>query len=469
MSKKVLCIILTVTLFFTIVLSACKCKDESSNQTDAKKETSQNVTQNEKTKEAEPIVLKVAADATALSEGMFTALFEGFQNAFSNVKLETDVAKDMRDKLAPLIASGDAPDIMYSGISGMYELMEKGKMMEFSGFYESKAFDADVSVKKSLISGADEAIVYKGKKYGVPEGPGFTGVVVNDKMFKENGWKVPTNWNELLEVSKEINAKDITPVAYGAAGGENRLEACFMTMAEYEVGGDQLIDDLDNMKPGAWGSKEMIKSFEMVKELVNNKVIDKKGLGMDPPQSQVAFLQGKYAMCLSGFWFEMEMKDQMKDMELGYIAFPTNKAGSSKQSVDAWFNTWTAWNTDNAIRKEAIWNYMKYLVGYEFQKKLATEGGLTVVANKRVMEEMTTDQNASYFTKAVAKCIADPNVKAVQQKYMGWYLNSFRVPGFIDIISGVVSGDITPEQAAEKAEELAEKLRNDDTIIKQSR
>ena len=82
---------------------------------------------------------------------------------------------------------------------------------------------------------------------------------------------------------------------------------------------------------------------------------------------------------------------------------------------------------------------------------------------------MKSDPNTSYFTKAVAKCISDPNVATVQQKYQSWYANSFRIPDFLNIINNVVAGKATPEQAAGDAENLADKLRKNDSIIKQVR
>ncbi len=423
----------------------------------------------QETEDSEALELHIAADATALSGPMFDALFSGFERAFPNIRLTTEVAADMGQILSPRIAAGNAPDAMYGGIQNQAQFMEEGMFMELSDFFESKAYNADMTVAESLIGGAPSAIEFKGGKYGVPVGPGFTGLVVNETMFDEHGWQVPQSWEELMAVSEEIRAAGVVPVAYGAAGSENRLEHGFMTSAMYEVGGEDYIIDLDNMVPGVWGSEQTVEALGMLEELVDGGVIDRRGLGMDPPQSQIAFLQGQYATCVSGFWFEMEMTDQIGDLKLGYIAFPTNRDGRTDQSVNAWFNTFTAWSTDDPERKEAVWNFLKYLVGYEFQKTLATDGGLTVVANQRVMAEMADDPDTTYFNRAVAATLADPNVTAVQQKYMAWYTQTFRVPDYIDILRQVVAGDATPEEGARAAEQLAERLRNDETIIRRYR
>lgn len=416
-----------------------------------------------------PVTLKILADATALTEDMFAALFAGFEAKYPNVTLETVVERDVNTKFAVLIAGGMEPNVFYVPFN-IIPLVEEGRIMILNDLFTKPALDEEGTVGDQMISGSTEAMTYKGQAIGIPETPGFTGVVVNESMFEEHGWKIPTNWEELIAVSREITAAGITPIAYGALGLENRLEACFMTNAQYEVGGDQFLIDLDNMVPGVWGSENQVKSLQMLKDLVTNGVIDQKGLGMDCPQSQVAFLQGKYAMCLSGFWFEMEMTDQIPEgMKLGYIAFPANHEGEKQQVLNSWFNCWSAFETSDLDVREATENFLKYIVSYEFQKKLATDGKLSLVINRKVMNEMSSDPNTTYFTQAVAKCLADTNVKAVITKYTGWYFQSFRAPSYIDVLSTVVAGTATPEQAAAACEALAEKLRKDDAIVKQTR
>lgn len=468
MKRKRLSLLVAAVFMVVLVLSACGGTGTATQTTATTASTQGTTAQVSETQKAAPVQIEFSGDTTAFTSELYLNLFDGFAKAFPNITVKKDVRAKNYEVIAARVASGDIPDIIYGGLPNGYDMIKQGKIYDFNEMFDSKAFDADCTVKESLTAGSDEADVVDGKKYLVPIGPGITGLVYNVKMFTDNGWKVPASWEDLLAVSEQIKAKGITPIGYGALGGENRLESSgFISSAMYQFGGDQLLLDLDNLKPGAWSSQPVIDSLNMLKEMVDKGIIDKKGLGMDPPQSQVAFLQGKYAMVISGFWFEMEMKDQMKDMQLGFIPFPANKGGNVKQALNSWFNGLVAWKGDPA-KKEAVYDFMKYILSYEFQKKLATNGGLTLVSNKRVMEEMSQDPNVSYFTKAVAQCIANPNAKEVQQKYQFWYAPDMRTP-FIGLISDVVSGKTTPEQAAAKMEENAQKLANNSAVVKRTR
>ncbi len=473
MLKKRISIIMLAAAFTIItVLSVCgkKTENEGAAEPTVQPTTAQTAAPTaEPTPIAveEPVEIKLVADASAFSEPMFKALFDGFAKAFPNITLKTEVAQGINDKLAVYVASGDVPDIYYGGLPNLPELRAQGKIMDFNEFFGTKAYDFDGTVKDSLTTGSDEAALVEGKRWGVPVGPGFTGIVVNDKMFRDNGWKVPTNWEELQNVSKQNKAKGIIPMAFGSLGQENRMETGSMASAIYQNGGDQLVADLDNLVPGAWNSPAIVESFKMQKELIDNGIISKDGLGMDPPQSQVAFLQGKYAMVFSGFWFEMEMKDSMTpETKIGMIPFPANLDANGKQTLFSWYNSVSAWA--GTKHKEEAFEFIKYILSYQFQKTLGTKGGLTLLSNKKALAEIGEMDNISYFTKSVIKATTQENIELIDQKYMWWYPEQMRVP-LGNAIKAILNGEYTPEEAAAFMEETATKLRNDTSIKKYKR
>lgn len=190
---------------------------------------------------------------------------------------------------------------------------------------------------------------------------------------------------------------------------------------------------------------------------------------MDPMASQVAFLQGDYAMCISGFWFVAEMYDQIpEDMRLGFMAFPTNREGSLTQSNNAWWNAFCAFYSGDPVKDEAIKDVLRFFVSYEWSRWRADRGS-TNMANRRVMEEMAADPDTPYFAQQVAAVLSDPHVNNVHQAYMFWYRAQFRIPDYISILSAVIRGDITPEEGAVQSEALAERLRNDPTVTLNTR
>jgi raffinose/stachyose/melibiose transport system substrate-binding protein len=66
-----------------------------------------------------------------------------------------------------------------------------------------------------------------GKLYGLPRNTDVMGFYYNQKMFDDNGWKVPTTYEELLELCNKINDSGKVPVAMD--GGEGWPMAIYLT------------------------------------------------------------------------------------------------------------------------------------------------------------------------------------------------------------------------------------------------
>lgn len=413
---------------------------------------------------AERIVVRFLCDMTAMTEADTHILKEMVEAAFPHIYLDIELVANATQVIVPRIAAGNLPDIFYPQLAAFPELAREGLLMDMTPVFNSQAFDYNGTVRDSLIAGSETSWTVDGVPFGIPLGPGFVGVVVNETMFEEHGWNIPRNWEELVEVSALINAEGIVPMAFGAAGEENRMEHGFMTSAQFAVGGWDFIRDLDNMEPGAWGSDYQVQALQKLADLVDYGIISRRGLAMDPMASQVAFLQGEYAMCISGFWFTAEMRDQIPDgMRLGFMAFPINRGGSVVQSNNAWWNSFCAFYSGDPATDEAIKDVLRFLVSYEFSSFRIAQGS-TNLANRRAMEGLASDPDTPYFAQQVAAVLADPNVNNVHQAYMFWYRPQFRVPDYIAILSAVIRGDITPEEGARQSEALAERLRNDPTV-----
>ena len=224
---------------------------------------------------------------------------------------------------------------------------------------------------------------------------------------------------------------------------------------------------LDNMEEGAWAEKAVY-GYEMIKELYDNGVIDKSGLGMDCPQSHLAFVQRKYPMVISGYWFEVEMADQLTGDELLLIAPPLNKGDSKTKYYNSWYNSWMAYKSGDAAVDEATKDFLRYLVSYEFQTKMIG-AGIPLVSNRQVMAEYAKRTDISTFAASVGAMLADENNIGVNPFYMNWYYGSFRVPYHVDVINSVAGGLMSPQEAANAMEAQAQIVRDDDNIVKQHR
>jgi len=165
------------------------------------------------TPSAPRVTLYVVHGNTAMSEDAYNELFAGFKAAYPQYDLKSEVVGNFSERIQQLVAANDIPDV-FDGAIGDSEQDARMLMMPLNDFFNSPSFDdPNVTVKDSLTAGSDQALTYYGDPYMLPLSPGVGGIVVNDDMFQQNGWKIPTSWEDLLAVSEQIKAAGITPIA----------------------------------------------------------------------------------------------------------------------------------------------------------------------------------------------------------------------------------------------------------------
>ena len=76
---------------------------------------------------------------------------------------------------------------------------------------------AERFVKQNVIQSALTPGILNGKVYAVPFHSLFNNPIYSTEMFTKYGWKVPTNWTQLLAFCKTAKAKGVIPFAWPAA------------------------------------------------------------------------------------------------------------------------------------------------------------------------------------------------------------------------------------------------------------
>lgn len=112
-----------------------------------------------------------------------------------------------REKLPSAIASNDTPDIYFCfGDSYLQGAVSSGKLLKMNEFLSD---DTGSRLQADVL----ESMTYEGGIYGLGFSESIAVLFVNEDMFEAYGCRVPTDWEELLEVCREFLARDITPFA----------------------------------------------------------------------------------------------------------------------------------------------------------------------------------------------------------------------------------------------------------------
>lgn len=87
----------------------------------------------------------------------------------------------------------------------------------------------------NFVSGSLDGFMKDGKLYGLPRNTDVAGFYYNAKMFEDNGWGVPTTYDELLDLAAKINEQGIVPLAMD--GGDGWPMAVYLSDILYKLAG----------------------------------------------------------------------------------------------------------------------------------------------------------------------------------------------------------------------------------------
>jgi len=181
--KKLISLCLTAVLF--ISLTACNSKPNST------------------TSDEEDVCLNVLCVNTDYSRNFIRTI----QTHFPDVKLQVEyyaAPNNASGYVERLIESGNAPDIVYSGVI-LKEEMQKNYLLDLSVY----DFAAQYSV--SIINQRD----IDGALYMLPGTYSVFSMLYNKSLFEEKGWIVPTNNDEFVALCRQIREEtDIIPVTH---------------------------------------------------------------------------------------------------------------------------------------------------------------------------------------------------------------------------------------------------------------
>ncbi len=185
----------------------------------------------------------------------------------TGVKVEYEGTRDIDAVLTTRVQAGNPPDV--AGLPGpgkMAEFARQGKLTDLSTVLDMSA------MKKNYAQGWLDLGSVDGKLVGIFMKTSLKGLVwYNPQAFKAAGLTIPSTWDQLMQESKQLAAKGVTPWAVGlesgsASGwpGTDWLEEIFLKMYGPEKYKQWYEGKL------AWTSPEVKKVWQTWGEIVTN-------------------------------------------------------------------------------------------------------------------------------------------------------------------------------------------------------
>lgn len=283
----------------------------------------------------------------------FKMVEKAFNETHDNIHLTINSPNDAATILRTRFIREDYPDIV--GIGGDIEY----------SYYVDAQILADVSNYKGLSDikqvyrDIDESLelVPTDGTFAVPYMANAAGILYNKNLFEQNGWKIPTNWNELITLCEEIKKTDILPFYFGFKD----TWSCLAPWNAIAVG----LTETDTVKKVNKGETTFTKEYAETAE----KYLNLLQYGPDSPfaysynDACTAFARGESAMYPIGSYAVPQILSVNPDMNIDSFVMPASDSSDGNtlnSGIDLQFCI-----TEACENKEAAYEVLDFLFADE--------------------------------------------------------------------------------------------------------
>lgn len=234
-----------------------------------------------------------------------------------------------------------------------------------------------------FIAGSLEGFKKDDKLYGLPRNTDIMLFYYNQKMFEDNGWKVPATTDELLTLCADIQAAGLTPVAMD--GGDGWPMACFLTDILVKVSGTSYADIISNaIATGDFTAPEIKQATQILVDFANAGMFQVGYDSQDYGTTMNLFTNGQAAMYCMGSWdasmaLNEDIAPEIRDNIRAFTMPVVDGGKGGANDIAAWNGGGYAVSANSAVKEEAI-KFLNYMYQPDKLSKYGWENGVGMSA-----------------------------------------------------------------------------------------
>jgi len=147
--------------------------------------------------------LKIAVFLGGYGDSWIRNLANDFMEENEGVTVEIEATRQVQSDITSRLVNGSDDDIFMSHGIFWERAAVLDQLEPLDDLYEMEV-ENGLTVADSLSEEFKETSQYNGHYYKVPYTNGVGGIIYNKKMFENNGWEVPTTYDELMALSQTI-------------------------------------------------------------------------------------------------------------------------------------------------------------------------------------------------------------------------------------------------------------------------
>ncbi|MCM3239782.1 extracellular solute-binding protein [Heyndrickxia oleronia] len=313
------------------------------------------------------------------------------ENRGVEVKFKPFKSTEYGTILTNALSSGKGPDIIQlRPYQGATTIADSGYLLPLDNV------KGLTDIPKEYLDAAKGS---NGKVYGVPLTLNSAVIFYNTQLFKENGLEPPKTWDQLLQVSKEFQSKDIVPIAQsGKASYLLSLTHSVIGATTYD--GNQFVEEFLTGEVNLHDPR-FVESIKRMKEL--EPFFPKDFVAIEDKDAQALFYTGKAAIYINGDYRLESFEQNNPDLPIDVLPSVANTEGGDTPSV-TWVDGSYGVVKASKHQKEAL-KFMEFLASKKFGQMFSDElnrmSAIPGVTPKhplvKKLTEMSEKSNTPYF------------------------------------------------------------------------
>ncbi len=219
-----------------------------------------------------------------------TEEFREFNEYYPKVKLTYEYDKNHKKNILEALKGDTPPDIFFT-----YSSLDYSTLKDYTEDLSTKDLGMDLSCIR-------DSLIYKDKDNAVPYLPIYTtsfGMMINENLFEKNGLKVPTTYQELVNVCQSFKDKNIQ---YPMLGHNSMVlyPLYFPHFCANILGNQEAINKLNALDASA--GEYMRSSLALAKDFIDKGYVNKEecaNIGDDYNKTILRFFEGDVPMMLA--------------------------------------------------------------------------------------------------------------------------------------------------------------------------
>ncbi len=306
----------------------------------------------------------VVLDIPVFAGGNGTAFYEQTARQFealrSGVKINLYGDPRIDDKVRVRIIDGHYPDASNAGYVPWPILIRAGKVLDLKPWLDGPNWEGDARWRDTFLPGALDSWRVDGRVCGLPLTYSCWTIFYNRALFRAHSWSEPRTWDDFFSLCEKIRAAGLAPLSL--PGTRWLYPDAFLRAAYHNLAGETGWSALNDLAPGARLDRRYVRSAELLQRIMQHEVLP-GWEGETHTGAELAFLQGRAAMTVSGSWLVDEMKGKMPaDFELGAMNFPVFPDGvADPTTIQTGADSFFVFATGDVQRERLTVDFLRFL------------------------------------------------------------------------------------------------------------